>query len=112
MDLQHDNLGVEDITKVVQGVGDIRHSILVKAKTKKAQKISDAGGYLTLSAYQKSLIPVPAYVTAANIPAETAKAAEPIPATDAQVMAKAKSNLPLILAVAGGLILVVILIKK
>ncbi len=99
MDLRKDNLGVEDVQKVVQGVGSVAKSIRDRAKAKKAQKISDAGGYLTLTPYQKSLIPVPAYITAANIPVEVAQKTEPIPPTTGQLAAGAKNNLLLVVAV-------------
>jgi hypothetical protein len=110
MDLRKDDL--VDVAGIVNTAENIRHSILVKAKTKKAQKISDAGGYLTLSPYQKTLIPIPEYVKAANIPADVAQKSEPIPATEAQVAAKAKNYLPYILGLIGIGIVVYLISKK
>lgn len=74
MDNFNDNL---DVAGVVKTASDIRHSLLVNAKRKKAQKISDQGGYNTLTAYQKSLIPVPEYAKtqAQTIAAATGQAA-------------------------------------
>jgi len=75
--LDHDNLSVTDVIGVA---ASLRESIIVKAKRKKAQKISDAGGYSTLSAYQKSLIPIPAYAQtqAQTIAAATGQAASTV----------------------------------
>jgi len=58
----HDNLIAEEVDGVLSGVKNVAASIRNKAKAKKAQKISDAGGYLTLTPFQKSLIDVPDYI--------------------------------------------------
>jgi hypothetical protein len=88
-----------------------------------AQKISDAGGYLTLTPEQKALIPVPEYIKAqaAQISAKTGgiastedlQAAQPLPATSGQLVAKLKTYLPYILgAIALGLVIYFIVRKK
>lgn len=87
-------------------------SIRNKAKAKKAQKISDAGGYLTLTAFQKSLIGVPSYIQTAGIPAEVAQEAEPIPATEGQVAAKFKTYLPYIIGAVVLIVIVFIIVKR
>ena len=61
MDNIYDSL---DVTGLIKTVGDIRTSVLHKAWAKKAKKISDAGGYNTLSKFEKSLIPMPEYAKA------------------------------------------------
>jgi hypothetical protein len=72
--LDHDNLSAGDVLGTVLS---IRETVIVKAKRKKAQKISDAGGYVTLTAYQKSLIPMPDYAKtqAQTVAAATGQAA-------------------------------------
>jgi hypothetical protein len=50
-------------TNAIVGVQNLTSTIRNKAKAKKAQGISNAGGYLSLTPFQKSLIPVPAYVS-------------------------------------------------
>lgn len=45
--------------KIVTGVKKVSANVRNKAKAKKAQKIADAGGYNTLSGFQKSLIADP-----------------------------------------------------
>jgi LPXTG-motif cell wall-anchored protein len=72
MDLQnerHDDLIADEITGALTQLGNVRKSVLIRAKTKKAQKISDAGGYATLTPYQKTLIPVPEYISGKTVPA-------------------------------------------
>ena len=78
MDLQderHDDLligatlGVPQLDNVANSLKDLRSSVIVKAKRKKAQKISDAGGYASLTPYQKSLISVPDYISGGHTPA-------------------------------------------
>ena len=59
---RQDNLIVEAAGEVLKAGGSLATSIRNKAKAKKAQKISDAGGYLTLTPFQKSLIDVPDYI--------------------------------------------------
>lgn len=80
------NLTANDIVPGVGGAIDkgasAAKSVVVnirnRAKAKKAQKISDAGGYNTLTPFQKSLIPVPSYALNSKTPtAEEAKNAEP-----------------------------------
>lgn len=61
--LDNDNFGVEDVQKIVDVGKNIAGSIVKRAKTKKAQKIADAGSYWTLTPYQKSLIGIPAYIS-------------------------------------------------
>jgi hypothetical protein len=102
-------------------LGNIRN----KAKAKKAQKISDAGGYATLSAFQKSLIPVPAYInqqaqtvaasskTPAAAVIDKMKTSEPIPVSDAQKANLFKQYLPyLIVVIVIGALLYFFVIKK
>ena len=68
MDLQN-NLTVADtgvpgggaVDAIASGVKNLATSVRNKAKAKKAQKISDAGGYFTLTPFQKSLINEPDY---------------------------------------------------
>ena len=133
MDLQHDNI---DIAKIGEAAGQVLKAgsglakgIRDKAKAKKAQKISDAGGYFQLTAYQKSLIPVPDY---ARVQAQATgnivngspeqpvindagqvdiAQAPALPATDEQVGMKLKQYLPFIL-IGGALIFFLILRKK
>jgi len=60
---RQDNLSViSEIDQVGAGVKNIAASIRNRAKARKAQKISDGGGYLTLTPFQKSLIDVPDYI--------------------------------------------------
>lgn len=62
-----DNLNIAEVAgkvvgalpKIVTGVKSVAANVRNKAKAKKAQKIADAGGYNTLSAFQKSLIADP-----------------------------------------------------
>jgi len=86
MDLQ-DNLTLADTgvplgaaaDKTASGVKDLFKGVRDRAKAKKAQSISDAGGYNTLSPYQKSLIPVPSYALNSKTPtAQEALDAEPV----------------------------------
>lgn len=60
--LSNDNFGVEDVGKIVEGAKGLAKSVTDRAKAKKAQKTSDAGGYWQLRPYLKSLIPIPNYV--------------------------------------------------
>lgn len=135
MDLTHDNVDVSAIAETggkifnaVKSSGIVK-SVRDKAKAKKAQKISDAGGYFTLSGYQKSLIDVPEYAKAQaaatgnivsndpNQPLINAAGqvdisqAPALPATDAQLKVTLKKFMPYIL---GVLVLVgiFIFIKK
>ena len=87
MDIRHDNLTLADtgvpagaaIDSVASGIKDIAANIRNRAKAKKAQAISDAGGYNTLTPFQKSLIPVPPYALNTETPtAADAVAAEPV----------------------------------
>ena len=97
---QHDNLGAGEI---LSGAGKIRTALLERAWRKKSQAISDAGGYATLSRYEKSLIKMPTYAKeaakAAGINSNVLENSEAIPATTSQLMAKVKNNLPLILGI-------------
>lgn len=54
-------LGVPLADEAASAIKNTATSIRNRAKAKKAQKISDAGGYGTLTPFQRSLIPVPAY---------------------------------------------------
>lgn len=60
--LSHDNLGVEDVQKVVQGITDITKNLRNKKIAKEAKTISDAGNYWFLTSTAKKLIPIPDYV--------------------------------------------------
>lgn len=60
--LSHDNLGVEDVEKVVKGVSDLAKNIRSNKIKKEAQKIADAGNYWFLTSTAKKLIPIPNYV--------------------------------------------------
>ena len=60
--LSHDNLGVEDVEKVVKGISDIAKNVRNNKIKKEAQKISDAGNYWFLTSTAKKLIPIPNYV--------------------------------------------------
>ena len=114
MDNTHDNL---DIGKVLN-IGEAAKSLWYKVKKPvpkspediaraEAQKISDAGGYLTLTPEQKALIPVPEYIKAQaqSISQQYGGAAtvddlvnaKPIPATAGQLVEKLKAYLPHIL---------------
>lgn len=95
----------------------------------KAQAISDAGGYLTLTPSQKSLINMPDYIQAqvnkqavesgsgvaadlhkvALSIAEKIKKAKPIPATSAQVTASVMTYLPFIVI---GAVIIFFIIRK
>jgi hypothetical protein len=66
------------IDSIASSGKNLAANIRNRAKAKKAQKISDAGGYNTLTPFQKSLIPVPAYALNKTTPtAQDAKEAEP-----------------------------------
>jgi hypothetical protein len=63
MDLTHDNIaGLETAGALAGLAGSTITSIRNNSKAKKALGISSAGDYLSLTSYQKSLIPVPQYV--------------------------------------------------
>lgn len=108
--MQHDNL---NLGKVFSGAKNIWYAVKkpvpkktdpVEAERAAAQKISDAGGYLTLTPEQKALIPVPGYINTqaangANI--TDLQAAPPIPATSGQIIQKIKNYLPWILGAVG-----------
>lgn len=90
---RHDNVTVADtgvpmgglIDSAATGVKDLAAAIRNKAKAKKAQKISDAGGYFTLTPFQKSLIDVPAYAVSAGTSAQDAKDSEATGVTAGQL---------------------------
>lgn len=63
-DAVNDLDSIQVASSVVTGVKNLASNIRNKAKAKKAQKIADAGGYNTLTPFQKSLIQVPEYVNA------------------------------------------------
>jgi len=128
-----DNIDVAAIGQAAAGVikagSGLAKGIRDKAKAKKAQKISDSGGYFQLTAYQKSLIPVPDYArvqaqATGNVvngspdqpvindsgQVDIAKAPA-LPATDEQLGMKLKAYLPFIL-IGAGLILFLILRKR
>jgi hypothetical protein len=95
------------IDKSASALKNVAAKVRNKAKAKKAAKIAAAGGYLTLTPFQKSLIPVPAYVgeqvkgisAATGQPAtvDAVKNLPPIPATPGQMGAKLKTYLPWII---------------
>lgn len=105
-------------------------SVRDKAKAKKAQGISDSGGYFNLTAYQKSLIPVPDYAktqAAASGNVVSGDSNQPVindagqvdvaqapalPATDEQMGAKIKAYLPYIIAVIAIVVIVFFVIKR
>ena len=63
MDLQKDHVTGQDVAaQAFTFVGNTAARIRNKAKAKKAQGIADAGNYWTLTAFQKSLIPIPQYI--------------------------------------------------
>lgn len=137
MDLRQssDNVDIGQITetagKAISAVSGLASGIRNKAKAKKAQKISDAGGYFTLSGFQKSLIPVPDYAkvqaaASGNVAAGAGTGqpvindsgqvdvaqVEAIPASEAQVKSKLKEYLPYILGVIVLVVVVFIVMKK
>jgi hypothetical protein len=83
-----------------------------RAKAKKAQAISDAGGYMTLTPYQKSLIDIPPYIL--NQTQGTTATAEDIknmPAVNdfGQMI---KNNLPVILGFIAVIAVIYFVVKK
>ena len=105
--------GAGVVGAVAKPFAGLAASIRNKAKAKKAQKISDAGGYMTLTAFQKSLIPIPSYITTAQIPAEVAQTAEPVEITAGQAGTTLKKFLPWILgAIVLGLVAYFIIKKR
>jgi hypothetical protein len=106
---RHDNVTVADtgvpmgglVDAAATGVKDLAAAIRNKAKAKKAQKISDAGGYFTLTPFQKSLIDVPAYAVSAGTTAQDAKDSPAMDISGGQL----KKYLPYII---GVVILVII----
>lgn len=60
--LDNDNFGVEDVTKIAEGVKNIAAKLKDNKRRKEAQALSDAGEYWFLSPYAKKLIPIPNYV--------------------------------------------------
>jgi hypothetical protein len=113
MDLQCDNLTLEDlnvpgggaIDAGASGVKGVFVGIRNRAKARKAQKISDDGGYATLTPFQKSLIPVPAY--ALNNKTTTAQ-----DAIDAPPVVQMNRYIPYVLGVAVVGILVYFIVKR
>lgn len=113
---ESDNFGLGAIL----GIGAIAKKAWYKVKkpvpkkatsTQAAQKISDSGGYLTLTPEQKSLIPVPSYI----LMQEKNKAlqnANPLPMTSGQMVEKVKNYLPYIIGSIVLIIIVVLLIKR
>lgn len=129
MDNTHDNL---DLGKILN-VGEAAKSLWYKVKKPvpkstedkaraEAQKISDAGGYLTLTPEQKALIPVPEYIKAqaqsisqqygGAATVDDLTTAKPIPATAGQLAEKLKAYLPHILIGAVVVWLLVKFVKK
>lgn len=62
MDLTNNVAGTEFASQAWTTVSNVAARVRNRAKAKKAQGIADAGNYFTLTAFQKSLIPVPQYV--------------------------------------------------
>lgn len=60
--LDNDNFGVEDVTKIFEGAKNIVQSVKNKKKAKEAQDWSDKNDYWFLSPAAKKLIPIPNYV--------------------------------------------------
>jgi hypothetical protein len=90
MDLRSNNVTGQDVAaQVFTFAGNTAARIRNKAKAKKAQGIADAGNYWTLTAFQKSLIPIPQYIidqvsgqgitqdAVLNLPAQAASASNP-----------------------------------
>jgi hypothetical protein len=107
--LPNDNL-LSDVDVVAGGVKNVLASIRNKAKARKAQKISDAGGYLSLTPFQKSLIDIPDYIL--NQTAGSGATNEDIKNLPADTSEQLKQFLPYIIgAIVIGILLYVILKK-
>jgi len=108
-----DNLSiVEEVDTVAAGIKNIAASIRNKAKARKAKKISDAGGYMTLTPFQKSLIDVPDYILAQTAgTSATAADIQSMPAVNnlGQII---KNNMPTILVVVGVIVVAYFLFKR
>ena len=108
-----DNLSVVgEVDTTLAGIKNIAASIRNKAKAKKAQKISDAGGYMTLTPFQKSLIDVPDYIL--NQTTGTGATADDIknmPAVNdfGQMI---KNNLPAILGFIAVIVVIYFFVKR
>jgi hypothetical protein len=107
MDNSQDNLSVvSEVDAIGAGLKNIAKGIRDKAKAKKAQKISDSGGYLTLTPYQKSLIDVPDYILNQGIGATDAEIKNLPAVTDWS------QKLPLIIGAVIVLVLLYIVVRK
>jgi len=102
--------------EIVSGAGKVRKALLERAWRKKSQKISDAGGYATLSKYEKSLIKMPEYAKVAaaqaGINAQVVENAPAIPATTAQLGEKLKQYLPMIIGIVVIGAIIYFIVKK
>ena len=110
---QHDDLA---FTEILGGAAKVRKALLERAWRKKSQAISDAGGYATLSKYEKSLIKMPEYAkvaaAAAGVNANVVENSGAIPATNAQLMDKVKNYLPMIIGVVVIGVIIYMIVKK
>jgi hypothetical protein len=103
---------VGEVDVVAAGIKNIAASIRNKAKARKAKKISDRGGYMTLSPFQKSLIDVPDYILAQTQgTTATAKDIQDMPAVNdfGQMI---KNNLTAILGFIAVIVIVYFLVKR
>lgn len=108
-----DNLSVvSEVDATAAGIKNIAKSIRDRAKAKKAQKISDNGGYMTLTPYQKSLIDIPDYIL--NQTQGTSATADDIKNMPAKndLGQLIKDNLTTIIIIIVVGVLVYVLIKK
>jgi len=108
MDNSQNNLIAEEIDGVLAGGKNILSSIRNRAKAKKAQKISDAGGYLTLTPFQKSLIDVPDYI----LNQTTGSGANANDIKNLPAVTDWQSKLPLIIGTVVFLVVVYIVVNK
>jgi len=108
-----DNLSVvQEVDAVGAGIKNVAASIRNRAKARKAQKISDGGGYMSLTPFQKSLIDVPDYIL--NQTQGTSATAEDIknmPAVN-NIGAMIKNNLPAILGFIAVIAVIYFVVKK
>lgn len=60
--LTKDNFGVEDVTKIAEGVKNVVQSLKNKKLAKAGQEIADRGDYWHITPYTRKLIPIPNYI--------------------------------------------------